>query len=305
MVNQGKPGVAIFGGSFDPPHLAHQHIVTEAIKSLDIDKLLVVPAFLNPFKSSSLAPASKRLEWCHTLFDPIEKVSVDDYEIQQNKSTFTSQTVKHFNIVYDVKYLIIGADNVASLTKWHNFAWLNENITWVIFTRDDHKIDTSALRAWKILPLHSPVSSTQIRDSKILDYVDDKIKKSVQHVLQGQHLMTIDERVENIVAMLDDKKADEIEVFNLEDADYIAKRVIIANSLNGKHTLALAEHLKKELKAQGDTFLASDISDDWVVADLGDILIHIMIPEYRQRYSLEQFLSELVETQKKEAGQPL
>lgn len=112
--------------------------------------------------------------------------------------------------------------------------------------------------------------------------------------------MTIDERVESIVSILDDKKADEIEVFNLDNADYIAKRVIIANSLNGKHTLALYDHLKKELKEQGDTFLASDASDEWVVADLGDILIHIMIPEYRQRYSLEKFLSELVENQKKQ-----
>ena len=110
--------------------------------------------------------------------------------------------------------------------------------------------------------------------------------------------MTIDERIENIVKILDEKKAEEIEVFNLEDADYIAKYVVIANSLNGKHTVALFEHLKKDLKPLGETFLATDISDDWVVADLGDILIHIMIPEYRQRYSLESFLSELVEKQK-------
>ena len=111
--------------------------------------------------------------------------------------------------------------------------------------------------------------------------------------------MTIDQRIENIVHLLGEKKAEEIEVFNLEDADYIAQRVVIANSLNTKHTLALADHLKKELKEQGDSFLASDVSDEWVVADLGDILIHIMIPEYRQRYSLETFLSELVEKQKK------
>ncbi|HIQ27788.1 MAG TPA: ribosome silencing factor [Sulfurovum sp.] len=116
--------------------------------------------------------------------------------------------------------------------------------------------------------------------------------------------MTINERVESIVKILDDKKAEEIEVFNLDDADYIAKRVVIANSLNGKHTIALFEHLKKDLKAQGDIFLASDVSDDWVVADLGDILIHIMVPEYRQRYSLETFLSELVESQKKKDSDP-
>ena len=111
--------------------------------------------------------------------------------------------------------------------------------------------------------------------------------------------MTIDNRIENIVKILDDKKAEEIEVFNLEGADYIAKRVVIANSLNGKHTLALADHLKKDLKQFGDEILASDASDEWAVADLGDILVHIMIPEYRQRYSLEQFLSELVANQKK------
>jgi len=111
--------------------------------------------------------------------------------------------------------------------------------------------------------------------------------------------MTVEERVDSIVAILDDKKADEIEVFNLEDADYIAKRVVIANSLNGKHTLALFDQLKKGLKEKGDRILASDVSNDWMVADLGDILIHVMIPEYRQRYSLETFLSELLDNQKK------
>jgi len=110
--------------------------------------------------------------------------------------------------------------------------------------------------------------------------------------------MTLEQRVENIVTLLDDKKANDIEVFNLTEADYIAKRVIIANSLNGKHTIALFEHLKKELRAINDAFLASDVSDDWVVGDLGDILIHIMTSEYRQKYSLEEFLSELVENQR-------
>ncbi len=149
-----------------------------------------------------------------------------------------------------------------------------------------------------MIPIEAPMSSTQIREEKDLQFIDEKIKASVKHILEGQHHMTIDERIAGIVKILDDKKAEEIEVFNLEDADYIAKRVVIANSLNGKHTPALFDYLKTELKKQGDTFLASDTSDEWAVADLGDILIHIMIPEYEQRYSLETFLAELVESQK-------
>ncbi len=299
MVNHQKPTIAIFGGSFDPPHKGHQLIVEKAIEKLEIDQLFVVPAYLNPFKSSSLADASTRLAWCHTLFDNIEHVKVDDYEIKEGKSTVTSQSVKHFNQRYHVKYLIIGSDNLSTLTKWHEFEWLNETVTWVIATRDDHHLDTGALNQWELLPIEAPMSSTQIREEKDLQYIDEKIRGSVKHILEGQHHMTIDERIANIVNILDDKKAEEIEVFNLDDADYIAKRVVIANSLNGKHTLALFDHLKKELKQQGETFIASDATDEWTVADLGDILIHIMIPEYRQRYSLETFLNELVENQKK------
>jgi nicotinate-nucleotide adenylyltransferase len=304
LVNHQKPTIAIFGGSFDPPHKGHQLIVEKAIENLQIDKLLIVPAYLNPFKTSSLADAHTRLSWCHTLFDPIDGVEVDDYEIKEGKSTVTSQSVKHFNQTYNVKYLIVGSDNLSTLTKWHEFEWLNDTVTWVIATRDDHHLDTDVLKKWELLPIEAPMSSTQIREEKDLQFIDNKIKASVKHILEGQQHMTIDERITGIVNILDDKKAEEIEVFNLEDADYIAKRVVIANSLNSKHTLALFDHLKKELKKQGDTFLASDSSEEWAVADLGDILIHIMIPEYRQRYSLETFLNELVENQKKKDIDP-
>jgi len=113
--------------------------------------------------------------------------------------------------------------------------------------------------------------------------------------------MTIDERIEKIIGILDEKKAEEIEVFDLGEVDYIAKRVVIANSLGGKHTQALFDHLKNELKPMGEEFLGSDESDAWVVADLGDILIHIMTPEYRQKYSLEEFLGELQDPLSNEA----
>ena len=186
MVNQTKPTVAIFGGSFDPPHKAHQRIVEKAVESLEIDKLIVVPAYLNPFKTSSLANAQKRLAWCHTLFDEIAKVWVDDYEIKQGKSTTTSQSVKYFNRLYDVKYLIVGSDNLSTLTKWHEFEWLNQQIIWVIFTREGHTVETDALLNWKVLTLNEKASSTQIREDKTLEYIDKKIENSVKQILKDK-----------------------------------------------------------------------------------------------------------------------
>jgi len=299
LVNQSKPRAAIFGGSFDPPHKGHQEIVEKAVQNLAIDTLIVVPAYLNPFKTSSLASAEQRLAWCHTLFDELPNVIVDDYEIQQGRSIRTSQSVKHFSQSFDVKYLILGSDNLSTLTKWHAFEWLNHTITWVIVTRKGYDIDTSKLMNWEILDLDANISSSKIREQETMKHVDKKIENSVKQILKGQTLMTTEERIGNIVKVLDEKKAEEIEVFNLEEADYIADRVVIANSLNLKHTQALFTHLKEELKPLGETFIHADTSDEWIVADLGDILIHIMIPEYRQRYSLETFLSDLVENQNK------
>jgi len=296
LVKQDKQTVAIFGGSFDPPHLGHQQIVDKVIEDINIDKLLIVPTYLSPFKKSSKASAKQRLEWCHTLFDDKTNVYVEDYEIRQSKSTTTSQSVKNFNAQYNVKYLILGSDNLKTLTKWHEFEWLNDNIIWVIVNRMGHNLQTDILKKWQLLELDVSISSTKIRDSKDLSHIDNKIKKSVQNVLKGREL-TIEDRIENIVKILDEKKAEEIEVFNLDDVDYIADRVVIANSLNTKHTQALYEQLKTALNKKDEEFLATDMSDEWIVTDLGDILIHIMIPEYRQRYSLEQFLSELIQKQ--------
>ena len=184
MVNQSKPTVAIFGGSFDPPHKGHQQIVENAIKNLEIDKLLVVPAYLNPFKTSSLASASKRLEWCRILFSNSNKIIVDDYEIRQGKSTTTSQTVKHFSMIYHVKYLIIGADNLASLSQWHEFETLNAQVTWVIMTREGYDLDVNDLQNWKVLTLNTPISSTKIRKEHDTSHVDTQIEKSVKKTLK-------------------------------------------------------------------------------------------------------------------------
>ena len=105
--------------------------------------------------------------------------------------------------------------------------------------------------------------------------------------------MTLNDRVERIVDELDKKKGEEIEVFDLDEVDYIAKRVILVNSLGGKHSFSLLEHLKDELKPLGEEFLHIDDSEDWIVIDMGDILVHIMTPEYREKYSLEEFLTEI------------
>jgi len=104
--------------------------------------------------------------------------------------------------------------------------------------------------------------------------------------------MEIQARIENITTVLDANKAENIETFDLKGKNYFVDFAIIASSLGPKHTLALLDHLKKDLKP-AEQFNFVDESGDWVVIDLGDILIHIMTSEYRVKYDMESFLDSL------------
>ena len=99
-------------------------------------------------------------------------------------------------------------------------------------------------------------------------------------------------RIQKITDVLDKNKAESIEVFDLKGKNYFVDTAIIASSLGPKHTSALLNHLKNALKPEED-FNNVDESGDWVVIDLGDVLIHIMTPEYRIKYDMENFLNSL------------
>jgi len=179
LVKHPKPVAALFGGSFDPPHKGHKAIVEAALSSLPVDTVILEPAWRNPFKTGFYAPPKLRLTWVRTLFDAHPGVTVDDFEIRQQRSVRTHETLRRLRDRFDVRYLIVGADNLESLPRWAHFDELNRTITWVIAARPGHRLDTSALRHAEILDIDVPVSSTQIRESGDTTHVPDAIAEDV------------------------------------------------------------------------------------------------------------------------------
>ena len=79
--------IAVFGGSFDPPHLGHLKVIQTIFNSLEVERLFIVPAFLNPFKSQSLFSPKKRLEWIKILVQDLTlPITLLDFEIQQKQA---------------------------------------------------------------------------------------------------------------------------------------------------------------------------------------------------------------------------
>lgn len=100
--------------------------------------------------------------------------------------------------------------------------------------------------------------------------------------------------VSKICEIIDSKKGENIEVFDLSDSDYFVDSVVIATMMADKHSLAVLDELKKELKPLGETFLNVDDEDgNWVVIDLVDIMVHLFTENQRKKFNLEEFLANI------------
>jgi len=97
-------------------------------------------------------------------------------------------------------------------------------------------------------------------------------------------------KLDMIVSTIDKKKGENIQVFDMKDKGYFVDNVIIASTLGDRHGFALLDALKSKLKEKGEKILAIEEGDNWIVIDLGDTLIHLMTPEYRAKYNIEEFL---------------
>ncbi len=154
--------VAIYGGSFDPPHIGHIATIEEALKSLDIDKLFLIPTYLNPFKSEVFAEPDIRLQWMEKIAVHYEKVEALNIESSLQESQPTYKTLEALKLRYTFTakpYVIIGADNVEHLHKWYHYDRLKNEVIFVVAKRKNFETE----HPYMSLDVDCDISSTTLR----------------------------------------------------------------------------------------------------------------------------------------------
>jgi ribosome-associated protein len=93
-----------------------------------------------------------------------------------------------------------------------------------------------------------------------------------------------------VVAALEDIKAHDIEVINTAKLSSLFERIVIASADSARQTKALARNVHDKVKAAGGSVIGVEGEDsgDWVLVDLGSIVVHIMQPAARSYYNLEE-----------------
>ena len=166
--------VGIYGGSFNPVHLGHVGIARRAIADLALDKLIVIPANVSPFKVADgdvrQPEIWERVALVKAAFRDLEKTVVDLREIERGGVSYAIDTVKEIaaeNPGAEL-FFVIGEDSVEGLPRWKDIEELRKLCTFKSYPR-------------------TPESSTAIRklfeDAGVVLNQDGKLVKAVREGL--------------------------------------------------------------------------------------------------------------------------
>ena len=112
----------LYGGSFDPVHNGHINAVRSVINELSPDRMIIMPAYVSPFKAdkSINVSVSDRLRMCELAFGSFPCCEISDYEIQKADISYTVDTIRFLREKYMDERLIlaIGSDSLRSLKHW-------------------------------------------------------------------------------------------------------------------------------------------------------------------------------------------
>ncbi len=154
----------MFGGSFDPPHLAHIEMVNHVIA--DCDKLYIFPAKESPHKvNGAVATSDQRFQMCRLSFQSISpKIEVSKFELNSPSPSYTINTVRWIlNLFPECELsIIIGEDQGAQLDVWYEFRALQKIVKFICFSRNYCELN-SEIQLEYIHNFNYEISSRELR----------------------------------------------------------------------------------------------------------------------------------------------
>lgn len=168
--------LGVYGGTFNPVHLAHVRAAKAFAEQLQLDQVMLIPTHIPPHKQADdLADAADRLAMCRLAVRGLPLFAVSDYETGRQGKSYTFRTLEHLHRQHPAAelFLLMGADMFLTVQNWREPHALFRLATLCAAPRDEgelplleqHKRTLEMLgascRLLEIAPM--PLSSTQVR----------------------------------------------------------------------------------------------------------------------------------------------
>ena len=313
------------GGSFNPFHLGHDNSLSTIQKKFKINKMIIVPAYQVPLKKEeSQVLVEHRLEMLKKIFGKKKDFIIDEQEITRKGISYSYKTINHIVKQYKDSeiYFIIGLDQFKIFDQWKNFSSILKKINLIVTSRSKDKMPkkiSDCPQGLKPLLKRKSLNKILLKDSekvihlcsiKNIDIssslIREKIaaKQSIKNLVPSavatyikKHKLYTQIETGNIqkfvsfcVEELENKKAFDIQTFDLRKHPLPFDVGIVASGTNTRQVKFLAKHLKKQIKDVFDFQLLSEEGQEessWIVLDYGDVVVHIFYDYVRGNYQLE------------------
>lgn len=173
----------VYGGSFNPPTLAHEKIVDLLIKTFNPKNIIIVPTADN-YTWKNITNFSDRFNMAKIAFP---KALISDIENQNVMYKGTYYTLDKLSIAYKDIYFCMGADNLINIKKWINYTELLNKYHFIVFKRDNIDIDlfiNNELNEYKekfiIVDFNEVISSTMFRINKDTNLVSKDVLEYIK-----------------------------------------------------------------------------------------------------------------------------
>ena len=190
--------IGVFGGSFDPPHLAHLALARVARDTLMLDELLWLPAG-QPWQKGGHTRASgvQRAAMLRLLTSGEPGFVVDPRELHRPGPSYTADTLRELTAEHPgaALFLVIGADQLARLDTWYDSGEITRLSTLAVAAREGQAVQAPATwagrpLAWRELPLpRIDISATEVRRRLAAgEPVSPLVGEAVAGYIDQQHL---------------------------------------------------------------------------------------------------------------------
>ena len=316
--------IGVYGGAFDPPHVAHLAVARAAIDQLELDELHVVPTGDAWHKSRALSPAADRLALCRLAFAGWPQVVVDARELHRLGPTYTIDTLTELRAQHPqaALFLVIGSDQAHAFARWRRAQDIVAIATVTIAERADSEGENGLFDSQNGLPGLSlqgarpvqrlqlparPHSSTTIRarvaagrgiarlvPAAVARYIADHHLYQSPSMSETAAKKDVQKLQRAIVDGLEDVKGQDIRVFNTEHLSPLFERVIVASGTSNRQTKALAASVRDKVRDAGfaKPRIEGEDNGEWIIVDCGAAVAHVMQPMIRQYYNLEEIWGE-------------
>jgi nicotinate-nucleotide adenylyltransferase len=115
--------LGVFGGAFDPPHVAHVALARAAVEQLQLDELRVFPTGQAWHRAGPLTAPEHRLALAQLAFGGLPRTVIDDRELRRPGPTYTIDTLRELKAEQPAAqlFLVMGEDQAVALTRWREW----------------------------------------------------------------------------------------------------------------------------------------------------------------------------------------